>query len=252
MGKVRDLPRASRRRAGGGAHPGVAQLVEAQLLRTDGVDDTRVFAGALAPFDEQRGDPDRRAPGAERAPRQHREVGSRGSVVAASSCARRRVSRSSSSPLRPPACGANSTGGMCSATCSHGAANRSTRRSASSSGAITALVSVVGVGRGPGERLQQPVAVGELLLDRLVVGLDGLQVVEATTSSAAIGWSYGSRRTVGHRAWRDRCALPAPASPRRVGHARARVQVEEQAVGGPVGGCALDSRVPPSRPACCR
>ena len=56
------------------------------------------------------------------------------------------MSRSSPSPLRPPAWGANSTGGTLSATWSQGDANRSTRRAASSSGAITELVSMVGGG----------------------------------------------------------------------------------------------------------
>ena len=53
------------------------------------------------------------------------------------------MSRSSPSPLRPPAWGASSTGGTLSATWSQGDANKSTRRVALSSGAITELVSLV-------------------------------------------------------------------------------------------------------------
>ena len=164
----------------------------------------------------------------------------RRSVVAVSSWARRRVSRSSPSPLRPPACGANSTGGMCLVTCSQGAANRSTRRSASSSGAITALISVVGAGVDRVSGRSSLVAVDELLLDRLVVGFDGLQVVEQRLGAQrADGRTNHVERPgtvrdevgVGHQRLLRRG---------RVGHPRARVQVEEQAVGGTVGGCALD------------
>ena len=74
-GKVRDPLERVDVEDGCRAHRGIAELVETQLLGADGIDDTRVLAAIPAPLDEQRGDPDERAPRSQRVPRQHRKVG---------------------------------------------------------------------------------------------------------------------------------------------------------------------------------
>ena len=240
-GKVRDPLERVDVEDGCRAHRGIAQLVETQLLGADGIDDARVLAAVPAPLDEQRGDPDERAPGSQRVPRQHRKVGR------ARQRRGRQLLRESAGEsvetlaVAPTGLGRELDRGNALRDVVPGCREQVDEARGVELGRDHGARLAGGRRRGRRrDRREQPVAIGELLLDTLVVGFDGLQVVEQR---------LGAQRSDGRadhveRTGTVRGELTANFQRLlrrgRVRHAGARVQVQQQAVGGTVGGCAPD------------